>query len=319
MHPPRDRRGIGLEHHASCSLSRLRGRRCCGALIDVSDPEAPRVLATLATGGSDACHLLLGSDARTLYVSHYSSGDVAVVRLADDGGFADAAPAQLLGHAGSGPNADRQEGPHAHSALVAPGGRHVLVCDLGTDELRRYRILDGGLLESDGIAATLPPGAGPRHAAVRGHLLYVACELDHMLRTLRWDPGTATAEPIAETSSTLASPRSADPQDAHVALVAGDTGDVLLVSVRGPDVIAVHDVAPEGELVYRGSFDAGHWPRHFAVAGDRLLVGEERGHRVRSFALADVLGLPPETEAGAVAELPHVDAEIPSPACVVEA
>ncbi|WP_296665995.1 beta-propeller fold lactonase family protein, partial [Demequina sp.] len=289
------------------------------AIVDVSDAARPRIVATLPTGGADACHLLLSPDARTLYVSHYSSGDLAVIRLGADGGFRDDAPAQLHGHAGSGPNPDRQEAPHAHSALIAPGGRHVLVVDLGTDELRRYRLLDGGLLEEDGIAATLPPGAGPRHAAVRGHLLYVTCELDHQVRTLRWDAASATAEVVSETPATLAPPRSAEPQDAHVALVPGPTGDVLLVSVRGPDVIAVHDVAPEGELTYRGAFDAGLWPRHFAVLGDRLLVGEERGHRVRSFALADVLALPPEQGIGDVAELPYAAAAIVSPACVAGA
>ncbi|SEJ39095.1 lactonase family protein [Demequina mangrovi] len=288
------------------------------AVLDVSRPAAPRVVATLATGGADACHLMLAPDAHTLYVAHYSSGDVAVVRLGADGLPVDDAPAQLLGHAGSGPNAARQEGPHAHSSLIAPGGRHVLVADLGTDELRRYRIVDGGLLEPDGIAATLPPGAGPRHVAVRGNLLYVACELDHQVRTLRWDDASATAEVIAERPSTLVAPRSAELQDSHLALVPGHTGDVLLVSVRGADVIAVFDVAPEGELAYRGAFDAGHWPRYFAVLRYRLVVGEERAHRVRSFALADVIGMPPELGIGEIAELPHEVGEVVSPACVIE-
>ncbi|WP_062462082.1 lactonase family protein [Demequina soli] len=287
-------------------------------VLDVSRPAAPRILARLATGGADACHLLLAPSGDAIYVSHYSSGDVAVVRLGADGLPVDDAPAQLLGHAGSGPNAARQEGPHAHSAVLAPGGAHVLVIDLGTDELRRYRVLDGGLLEAAGIAATLPPGAGPRHAAVRGHLLYVSCELDNMLRTLRWDPESATAEVVAQVPSTLAAPRSAEPQDAHVALVPGHAGDMLLVSVRGPDVISVFDVAPEGELTYRGAFDAGHWPRYFAVLGDRLLVGEERGHRVRSFAMADVLGLPAENGIGDVVDLPYEAGDVPSPACVVD-
>ncbi|WP_062521632.1 lactonase family protein [Demequina silvatica] len=290
-------------------------------VLDVRRPAAPRIVATLATGGADACHLLLAPDALTLYVSHYSSGDLAVIPLGMDGLPRDDAPAQLLGHAGSGPVEERQEGPHAHSALFAPGGRHVLVADLGTDELRRYQVLADGLLDPDGIAATLPPGAGPRHVAVRGHLLYVTCELDHQLRTLRWDPESATAEMVAEVPSTLAAPRSAELQDAHVLLVPGvsrGAGDVLLVSVRGADVISVFDVAPEGELTYRGAFDAGHWPRYFAVLGDRLVVGEERGHRARSFALADVLGLPAEQGIGDVVSLPYAEGEIESPACVIQ-
>ncbi|MDN4477480.1 beta-propeller fold lactonase family protein [Demequina sp. SYSU T00039] len=285
-------------------------------VLDVSRPPAPRIVASVPTGGADACHLLLAPDARTLYVSHYSSGDVAVVRLSGDGLPADAAPAQLLGHAGSGPNADRQQGPHAHSSLIAPGGAHLLVCDLGTDELRRYRIGSDGLLEPDGIAATLPPGAGPRHAVVRGGLIYVTCELDHLVRTLRWDPTSATAEVIAEAPSTLAPPRSAELQDSHLALADGPHGEVLLVSVRGADVVSVFDIAPEGELTYRAAIDAGEWPRFFAVLGDRLIVGAERGHEVRAFAMTDVFALRPESGIGDVIDLPHAAAEVVSPACV---
>ncbi|BDZ61979.1 hypothetical protein GCM10025873_17700 [Demequina sediminis] len=91
-------------------------------VLDVSRPASPRIVASLSTGGADACHLLLAPDARTLYVSHYSSGDLAVVRLGEDGLPVDDAPAQSFSHAGSGPNEDRQEGPHAHSAVLAPGG-----------------------------------------------------------------------------------------------------------------------------------------------------------------------------------------------------
>lgn len=285
-------------------------------VLDVSRPAEPRIVASLATGGADACHLLLTPDARTLYVCHYSTGDVAVVPLGEDGLPLAQAPAQLLGHRGSGPNADRQEAPHAHSSLIAPGGAHLLVCDLGTDQLRRYRLGPDGLLEPDGIAAMLPPGAGPRYATVRGALIYVTCELDHVLRTLRWDPTSATAEVVAEIPSTLAPPRSAELQDAHVALADGPHGEVLLASVRGADVVSVFDVAPEGELTYRAAIDAGEWPRFFAVIGDRLIVGAERGHQVRSFAMTDVFALRPENGIGDVVDLPHATAEVVSPACV---
>ena len=85
---------------------------------------------------------------------------------------------------------DRQEGPHAHFAALSPGGTHVLVADLGTDQVRRYRVGPDGLLSDPGVAALLPAGAGPRHLAVRGELIYAVCELDHTVRTLRWDAAT---------------------------------------------------------------------------------------------------------------------------------
>lgn len=283
-------------------------------VVDVS--SAPRVVASVPTGGVDACHILVGPDAGVAYVSHYGSGDVAVVLLGEDGLPAAEAPQQIWVHEGSGPN-ERQEGPHAHSAELAPGGRHLLVADLGTDELRRYAIGDDHLLAEPGIAATFAPGAGPRHMAVHGHLIYVVCELDHRLRTLRWDAETASGIEFAAVPTTLAPHRSGDDvYDAHVAIIPGKQRGCLLVSVRGADVISVFDLSPEGEARYRTALDVGQWPRYFAAIGDRLHVAGERAHEVRSYELARVLALPPENAVGAVAALPYEAARVVSPACV---
>lgn len=282
--------------------------------LDLTDPAAPRVVATVATGGHSGCHLLLAPDARTLYVSHFVSGDLAVIQLDENGLPTAAEPHQVFGHEGSGPG-EMQESPHAHFAGFAPGGHHVLVADLGTDELRRYALRPDGLLDDHGIAATLPPGSGPRHFAVRGEHIYVLCQLDNQLRTLRWDHASGTADLIAELPATTAPYRAGDGVHcAHIALVGEE---ILLASVRGADVIAVFDLAPEGEARYRGSFDAGHWPRYFAAIGDRLHVGAEKGHEVRTYALADVLALPPEPEVNHIADVAHASAALPSPACVV--
>jgi len=282
-------------------------------VIDVSG--TPRIAATIPTGGVDACHILLVDN--VAYVSHYGSGDVAVVVLGDDGLPTANTPQQLHGHDGCGPREDRQEGPHAHSSALAPGGKHLLVADLGTDELRRYRILPDGLLEADGIAAHLPPGSGPRHMAVKGELIYLVCELDHRLRTLRWTPGDHAADVIADVPTTTVAQRTGnDVYDAHVAILTADDRDVLAVSVRGVDVIALFDLSPEGQTHYRTSLDVGEWPRFFAAIDGMLHVACERGHEVRAYDLASVLALPAETAVGAVAALPFTTAHVVSPACV---
>ena len=116
--------------------------------------------ATVPSGGADPCHLLLDADGRTLFVANYTSGTLGVLPLDADGGFSAHGPDQVLGHAGSGPDEDRQESPHAHFVALDPSGAFVLVVDLGTDEIRRYRREDGRLVE-DGIAAALPAGTGP--------------------------------------------------------------------------------------------------------------------------------------------------------------
>lgn len=285
--------------------------------VSVVDAASAREVARVQVGGVAGCHLLLAPDARALYATNYATGELSVMLLDAAGLPLDAAPQQVWTHEGSGPRADRQEGPHAHFAALSPGGTHVLVCDLGTDQLRRYAVGAEGLLGDAGIAATLPPGSGPRHLAVRGDLLYVVCELDHQLRTYRWNAADAEADLLAERPTTLAPQRTGDAvYDAHVDLVTRAEGDVLLVSVRGVDAVSVFDVAPEGELTYRCALDVGYWPRHFAVAGDRLVVAVEKGHELRSYALADVLALAPEAASGDLATLPHAAMRVVSPACV---
>ncbi len=89
-------------------------------------------------------------------MANYSSGTLAVLPLDGDGGFATPGPSQVLAHTGAGPDEGRQESSHAHFVALDPSGAFVLVVDLGTDEIRRYRREDGRLVE-DGIAAALPP------------------------------------------------------------------------------------------------------------------------------------------------------------------
>lgn len=294
--------------------------------VEESEPTAvsvlslgpqPKEVARVIVGGTDGCHLLMAPDASALYVCNYGTGELAVLSLTDEGLPESGVPAQVWSHTGSGPRTDRQESSHAHFACMSPGGSHLLVADLGTDEIRRYRIGEGGLLGDEGIAAAMPAGSGPRHLAVRGELIYVVCELDHRLRTLRWDRGSSTAEILTDLPTTLAPQRTGDTTyDAHIELVEGRHGDVLLLSVRGADVISVFDVAPEGELTYRCALDVGYWPRHFAIVEGSLVVAAERGHEVRAYDLEEVLVLPPESENGSVAALTYTAARVTSPSCI---
>jgi 6-phosphogluconolactonase (cycloisomerase 2 family) len=282
--------------------------------VDVSDLAHPVVLDSVPTGGSEACHLLLSRDTLTAYVAHYSTGEVAVVPLRADGRLATPEAAQLLRGEGSGPVPRRQSGPRAHFIAYAPTGAVLLVSDLGTDQIRRYDVRADGSLRADGVAAQLPAGSGPRHLAIRHDAIYVTCELDHTLRTLRWDPVSRTAAEMGSTAATDVPLRSGDAiYEAHVLAVS----DVLLVSVRGSDVIAVFDLGGDGVPTYRASFDSGGaFPRYFAVTGEQLVVGNEKSHIVSIFDLADVLAVEGMDEPGGFASLPHSDVAVASPACV---
>lgn len=258
---------------------------------------------TASSGGADPCHVLLDPSGAVAYVANYSSGTLAVLGRTP-GGLAGDGPLQVLGHTGSGPVADRQEGPHAHFAALAPGGTHVLVCDLGTDEIRRYRRdPETGLLAEDGIAATLRPGSGPRHLvfSADGRIAYVVCELDVTVAVLAWDVEHASGRvvqhvPAAEDGSGPG--RRALPS--HIARV----GDRVLVATRGTDVLATFGASTDGTLAPAGQVALpGAWPRHFAVVDGCTVVADQLGDSLT--VLRD----------GAVVSR----VALPAPACVVPA
>ncbi|WP_230684874.1 beta-propeller fold lactonase family protein [Cellulomonas sp. JZ18] len=263
---------------------------------------APTV--TVPVGGAHPCHLLLADD--VLHVACYTDGALAVLPLAPDGTYATevletGTPAQVFRHEGSGPVTDRQEGPHAHFVAVTPDRRHVLVADLGTDELRRYARAADGTLTADGVAASLPPGTGPRHLAFApdARHLYVVGELDAAVHVLAWDAAAATGAPVASVPAVdPALTGGATPSPSHVLL----EGDRLVLGVRGADVLTTYPVAADGSLGAGTSTRlAGRTPRHHEVVADWTVVALQESHAV---VVLDHDG----TEVGR--------ASIPSPACV---
>lgn len=264
--------------------------------VPLDDAGRPGPPVVVPSGGDGPCHLLVTEVA--VYVAHYGDGALAVHRVGPDGSFVDDGPAQVHPAPGRAPDARS----HAHFAALAPGGTHLLVCDLGLDVLRRYRVGPDGLLTDDGVAARLPRGTGPRHLAFGpGDLVHVVGELDATLTTLRWDRASAEATVVAvvDLAPEIGGPR----ERAYPAHVVRDH-DGVHVSVRGPDelVTVPHAAACGGEGVLRRRAVSGSWPRHFAAVAGLFVVAAERSHQL-------VL-LGPD---GAVADVTRV----PSAACVV--
>ncbi|OKI19170.1 lactonase [Nocardiopsis sp. TSRI0078] len=244
-------------------------------------------LAQAPTGGGSPCHVLAtGSE---LVVTNYANGVATVYGLERGGAFT--AGAVELANTGSGPVTDRQEGPHAHSA-AAPDDRHVLVADLGTDELRVVR--DG---EQVGTVA-LPPGTGPRHAAVSGEYLYVAGELDSRVHVVRWDPGTGTGEHLGSVHAT-GEEAAGDNFPAEILT----NGDHVYVSNRGADTVSTFAVRGGGaRLEHVASAPAGGpWPRNFTVVRghreepDHLVVAAQNGDSLASLLIDPDTGVPADT------------------------
>ena len=256
--------------------------------------------ATVPSGGADPCHLVLDADGGTLLVANYSSGTLGVLPLDEDGGFATQGPAQVLGHAGSGPDEDRQESPHAHFVTLDPSGAFVLVVDLGTDEIRRYRREDGRLVE-DGVAAVLPAGQGSaapdvqrrRPVRVRGR------------RAGRHGPGAGVGGGRRDAWCRRCPRRRSPPAERRLPSHVVRDGDRLLVGIRASDVLARFTIRADG-LLEPVADDAlpGAWPRHLEVVDGWTVVAEQVSS---GLAVLDADGAVVSTLA------------LPSPTCVLPA
>lgn len=272
---------------------------------------------TLATGGSYPCHVAL-LPGGAVGVANYGSGELTVVPAGAAGEVV------LRAGAGTGPVADRQDGPHAHFVVVVDGT--VWVSDLGADRIRRYAANTWAEL----APITVPAGTGPRHVAVHEGLgrAYVVGELDarvHMLALRPDDDGSTTADHVGSVEACATSGGASGTYPSHVTLAGGGTR--LLVGVRGPDVLAAFAVDPTtGDLTHLADTPLrSAWPRHHVVlapgpggdgpdgvgqgsdAGDVVLVAGQRSSTV------EVLRVHPDGTGTPVALV-----DLPAPACLVE-
>lgn len=244
--------------------------------------------------GARPCHLVVDPSGRALVVANYSSGTLALLPIDKDGRLGEATA--VVQHAGKGTDPQRQEGPHAHQAVVDPSGRFLLAVDLGLDKVFVYALdaARGTLVANDLPAGSLEPGAGPRHLvfAPGGRRIYVINELASSISTIDWD-GTKGALALAGPSvSTLPAGFTGKNSTAEIAL--HPSGRFLYGSNRGHDSIALFSVdAASGRLTAAGHTPAGgRAPRHFALdpTGRWLLAAGQDSNTLGVFAVDQATG-----------------------------
>lgn len=251
--------------------------------LGVYDASLQRI-AEASTLGADPCHAALSQDGRRLAVANYSSGSVALFTL--DRAGRPVGEATRISHEGSGPNRERQTGPHAHWVGFSADGTQLHSVDLGADAVFLHRIGAKGAIDTS-IAYRTEAGAGPRHLARHPKLpiAYLVTELANTVTVLRAHPdGRFTA---LATLSTLPKGFTGASAGAHIAVNRGGTR--LYISNRGHDSIAVFAIDGAGGLTpIQHAACGGHWPRLFLLREDagELLVANERSGNIARLALA---------------------------------
>lgn len=269
------------------------------ALRFAGEPLTLQPVNQQPSGGDSPCHLQLDASEKWLLVSNYSSGTVAVLPILRDGSLGEMT--DLVQHAGRSVHPDRQDGPHAHSAVFAPDNRFAIVADLGLDQLLVYAFDSSAGKLSAHARAGARPGAGPRHMAFHpdGRRLYVANELDNTLSVYDYDASSGALHQ-QQTAGTL--PPGA-PENTVADIHVSPSGRRLYVSNRGHDSIAVFDVAADGRLARSAIAPCGgNGPRHFALVpgGHFMLVANQASNEVSVLPLLagpETIGAPIDSTA----------------------
>ncbi len=261
--------------------------------------------------GPGPCHVSIDRSGRFVLVANYSGGSVACLPIQSYGRLGTAT--SIVQHHGSGPNRQRQEGPHAHQILTDPEGNFIFVPDLGLDKIMIYRLdrAQGTLLPGDPPSAATAPGAGPRHLAFLpdSRFAYAIDELDSTVTVFRYQAARGLLQ-LVQSVSTLPPDFLGRNNPAEVAV--HPSGKFLYGSNRGHDSIAIFAVdAASGKLRPIGHEPTqGKTPRNFSIdpSGNYLLAANQDSDNVVVFRIDPATGLLHPTGQSLA---------VPSPVCIV--
>jgi 6-phosphogluconolactonase len=250
-------------------------------------------LNEVASRGADPCYITVDKTGKYVLVANYTGGSVAVFPVLADGTLGEASA--FVQHTGHGPNAERQEAPHAHSIDLSPDNRFAMVDDLGLDQLLVYKFdaAKGSLTPNDPPFAKVDAGAGPRHFVLHpnGNFAYVVAEMGHTVTAFSNNPVTGTLQAL-QTVTTLPQDFSGRNDDAEIQM--HPSGKFLYASNRGHDSIAIFAVdQTTGKLTPAGIVSTGgKEPRSFEIdpTGTLLFAENQKSDNVVVFRIDQTTG-----------------------------
>ncbi len=269
-----------------------------------------KLLNQVASRGAGPCYISLDKNGSFVLVANYDSGSIASFPVHDDGTLGTASG--FVQHSGTGPNKERQEGPHAHWIATSPDNRFALAADLGLDQILIYGFdpSRGTFTPSISGFAKLKPGSGPRHLAFHpnGKFAYVLSEMESSVTAFSYQSKTGAMASL-QTISALPADYSGTKEAAEIAV--HPSGKFLYTSNRGHDSIAVFAIdEKKGTLKSLGQvLTGGKTPRHFAIdpRGNYLLAENQESNNIVIFHIDAATGnLTPTGQT----------IEVPSPVCI---
>ena len=262
------------------------------------------------SGGTNPCYVAVDQSGKWVFAGNYSSGTLAVFPVKNNGSIN--AASQVIAHSGTGPNKQRQEGPHVHATVVSPDNNYLFVPNLGIDKVMIYQFnkTTGKLTPTPEKFARTAPGAGPRHFdfAPNKKYAYLMEELSGNVIAYRYNNGKINK--IQSISCVTKDFKGTiGGADIHVS----HDGNFLYCSNRGDaNTITIFSISRQtGKLTVVGYQPTlGKTPRNFNFdpTGNFLLVANQQSNNIVIFKIDKKTGLLTDTGKQIL---------VPNPVCVM--
>ena len=252
-----------------------------------------RGLNNVGSAGEAPCFAAVDRTGKTLVVANYSTGGVSSFPIKHDGSLGEVS--SLMTAQGSSVNKERQEGPHAHEAVISRDNSRVYVPDLGLDQIRIYR-LDAAaskLVPNDPPVVKGEPGLGPRHMVFdnKGRFAYLVNEIKPQISVYRHNETNGALE-FVQSVPTIPADFTKENTGAEIRL--DPAGRFLYASNRGHDSIQVFAVNPDNGTLraVQTVSTQGQEPRGFALdpTGRFLIVGNQKSNNLIVFRVDEKTG-----------------------------
>ncbi len=249
-------------------------------------------LGKTSSYGPSPSHIVMDKDDRNAFLTNYCGECVVSIAAGEDGVLS--ALNEAVSFEGSGPDANRQDTSHPHSAIFDREYRRLVVCDLGTDKISVFNVDygDGSPRMVFNSEISVTPGAGPRHCTfnAEGTILYITCEMGSRVCAFHYDKESGHLECLQEISTLD-----------HVCegnccshLVISKDGKYLYVGNRGDDSLAIFGIDRKSGLLnfIEDVPTDGQTPRHFAIdpTGDYLIAANQDSDELVIFSICHDTG-----------------------------
>lgn len=258
-----------------------------------STPGALHPIGKVSSGFPGPCYLSIDSTGHAVFVADYAGSGIASFSILPDGTLSE--PVERIDFKDQakfgqlGPNRERQDAPHPHSATISPDNRFLVVCDLGKDHISIFSIdpATARLSTSEpSLFSNNRPGSGPRHVAFHPNArwIYGINELDstidhYLLTTTRAQPSPQALLVVAGPPVRTIADNFPVQKNTAAEIAVAPNGHYLYASNRGEDTLVVFVIDQSSgslKLIQRIGC-GGTMPRQFTLdpTGNWLLCGNQ--------------------------------------------